>query len=277
MRMIATTSTVIWFNIFLVSSLPTRTKIKQEEIVSLVDLKFVNLDKLLSMTSTETSKELQQPTTTPASTASSTVTPTTTSTTTSKIKRNEILSLVDHKFVNLNRSIILTTTSATTESNKCDCLVTSSSLSRVKRYVGGGLPVYSRGLPVIVIKSPAYDEYLQSQKYPNSPPTNSIVDPGSENDDMVPFNPIQMYPNKPPAIEAVEVEGSENGSENDDMVPFNPIQMYPNTPPTNTIEGSENGLEHNDNVPFKCDCSEDAENKRGVNDVNNFVGPIGRE
>ena len=147
MRMIAASSTVLWFHIFLVSSLPTETKIKQEEIASLVDLKFVNLDRLKTITSTET---------------------------------------------------------GTIESNKCDCLVRYSSLSRVKRYVGG-IPVYSRGLPVIVIQSQAYDEYLKNQKYPNTPPTSAnVIELESENNDIVPFNPMDL------------------GSENNDIVPFNP-------------------------------------------------------
>ena len=80
--------------------------------------------------------------------------------------------------------------------------------------------MYSRGLPVIVIQSQAYDEYLQNQKYPESvltPPTN-VIDHGSENNDIVP-----LHPNKD-----------------------------------------------------KCDCSEDAETLR-LNDIYNFVGPIGQE
>jgi len=67
-------------------------------------------------------------------------------------------------------------------------LSSASSLSLVKRDVSG-IPVYSWGLPVIVINSSAYDEYLS--KYPDTPvtpPTNFI---DHDPKDKVPFSPEQ--------------------------------------------------------------------------------------
>merc|ERR1712179_116045 len=151
-EMIVTTAAVLWCFTLLVSSLPAKSKIKQNEIFNLVDLKFVKLDIQKLITSTTT---------------------TTTSTTTST-------------------STTTTTTSPSTSTNsngkKCQCLSSASSLSLVKRDVSG-IPVYSWGLPVIVINSSAYDEYLS--KYPDTPvtpPTNFI---DQDPKDKVPFSPEQ--------------------------------------------------------------------------------------
>merc|ERR1711860_286375 len=127
-EMIVTTAAVLWCFTLLVSSLPAKSKIKQNEIFNLVDLKFVKLDIQKLITST-------------------TETPTTTTS---------------------------ASTSTNSNSKKCQCLSSASSLSLVKRDVSG-IPVYSWGLPVIVINSSAYDEYLS--KYPDTPvtpPTNFI-------------------------------------------------------------------------------------------------------
>merc|ERR1712179_594006 len=100
-EMIVTTAAVLWCFTLLVSSLPAKSKIKQNEIFNLVDLKFVKLDIQKLITST---------TETPPTT--------TTSGTTSKIT---------------------TSPSTTTNSNskKCQCLSSASSLSLVKRDVSG--------------------------------------------------------------------------------------------------------------------------------------------
>merc|ERR1711860_409594 len=135
-EMIVTTAAVLWCFTLLVSSLPAKSKIKQNEIFNLVDLKFVKLDIQKLITST-------------------TETP---------------------------------TTSTNSNSKKCQCLSSASSLSLVKRDVSG-IPVYSWGLPVIVINSSAYDEYLS--KYPDTPvtPPTNFVDHDPK--DKVPFSPEQ--------------------------------------------------------------------------------------
>merc|ERR1711860_41946 len=141
-EMIVTTAAVLWCFTLLVSSLPAKSKIKQNEIFNLVDLKFVKLDIQKLITST-------------------TETPTTTTS---------------------------ASTSTNSNSKKCQCLSSASSLSLVKRDVSG-IPVYSWGLPVIVINSSAYDEYLS--KYPDTPvtpPTNFI---DHDPKDKVPFSPEQ--------------------------------------------------------------------------------------
>merc|ERR1711860_280978 len=135
-EMIVTTAAVLWCFTLLVSSLPAKSKIKQNEIFNLVDLKFVKLDIQKLITST---------TETPS-------------------------------------------TSTNSNSKKCQCLSSASSLSLVKRDVSG-IPVYSWGLPVIVINSSAYDEYLS--KYPDTPvtPPTNFVDQDPK--DKVPFSPEQ--------------------------------------------------------------------------------------
>merc|ERR1712179_810753 len=151
-EMIVTTAAVLWCFTLLVSSLPAKSKIKQNEIFNLVDLKFVKLDIQKLITSTTTS---------------TTTTSTTTSTTTTTTSPS---------------------TSTNSNSKKCQCLSSASSLSLVKRDVSG-IPVYSWGLPVIVINSSAYDEYLS--KYPDTPvtpPTNFI---DHDPKDKVPFSPEQ--------------------------------------------------------------------------------------
>merc|ERR1712179_234908 len=143
-EMIVTTAAVLWCFTLLVSSLPAKSKIKQNEIFNLVDLKFVKLDIQKLITSTTTS---------------TTTTSTTTSTTTTTTSPS---------------------TSTNSNSKKCQCLSSASSLSLVKRDVSG-IPVFSWGLPVIVINSSAYDEYLS--KYPDTPvtpPTNFV---GPEQDE----------------------------------------------------------------------------------------------
>merc|ERR1712110_1258373 len=170
-EMIVTTAAVLWCFTLLVSSLPAKSKIKQNEIFNSVDLKFVKLDiqKLITST-TETPTTTTSGTTSKITTSSSTTLETTTSTT----------------------STTTTTTSPSTSTNsnskKCQCLSSASSLSLVKRDVSG-IPVYSWGLPVIVINSSAYDEYLS--KYPDTPvtpPTNFI---DHDPKDKVPFSPEQ--------------------------------------------------------------------------------------
>merc|ERR1711860_276349 len=158
-EMIVTTAAVLWCFTLLVSSLPAKSKIIQNEILNIVDLKFVKLDiqKLVTST-TETPTTTTSGTTSKITTSSSTTLETTTSSTTT--------------------STTTTTTSPSTSTNsnskKCQCLSSASSMSPVKRDVSG-IPVYSWGLPVIVINSSAYDEYLS--KYPDTPvtpPTNFI-------------------------------------------------------------------------------------------------------
>merc|ERR1711860_416811 len=163
-EMIVTTAAVLWCFTLLVSSLPAKSKIKQNEIFNLVDLKFVKLDiqKLITST-TETSTTTTSGTTSKITTSSSTTLETTTSTTSTTTTSTKT-------------STTTTTPSTSTNSNskKCQCLSSASSLSLVKRDVSG-IPVYSWGLPVIVINSSAYDEYLS--KYPDTPvtpPTNFI-------------------------------------------------------------------------------------------------------
>merc|ERR1711860_283074 len=176
-EMIVTTAAVLWCFTLLVSSLPAKSKIKQKELFNLVDLKFVKLDiqKLITST-TETPTTTTSGTTSKITTSSSTTLETTTSTTPTST----------------TTSTTTTTTSPSTSTNsnskKCQCLSSASSLSLVKRDVSG-IPVYSWGLPVIVINSSAYDEYLS--KYPDTPvtpPTNFI---DQDPKDKVPFSPEQ--------------------------------------------------------------------------------------
>merc|ERR1711860_324356 len=169
-EMIVTTAAVLWCFTLLVSSLPAKSKIKQNEIFNLVDLKFVKLDiqKLITST-TETPTTTTSGTTSKITTSSSTTLETTTSTTTTST----------------TTSTTTTTTSPSTSTNsnskKCQCLSSASSLSLVKRDVSG-IPVYSWGLPVIVINSSAYDEYLS--KYPDTPvtPPTNFIDHGSKDE-----------------------------------------------------------------------------------------------
>ena len=63
-------------------------------------------------------------------------------------------------------------------------------MSLVKRDVSG-FPVYSWGLPVIVINSSAYDEYLS--KYPDTPvtPPTNFIDHDPKDYDKIPLSPEQ--------------------------------------------------------------------------------------
>ena len=63
-------------------------------------------------------------------------------------------------------------------------------MSLVKRDVSG-IPVYSWGLPVIVINSSAYDEYLS--KYPDTPvtPPTNFIDHDPKDYDKIPLSPEQ--------------------------------------------------------------------------------------
>ena len=181
--MLATTAIVIMCFTFLDSSSPSEDIIcGKHKLISLVDLKFVNLNKLISPTPAPSRESLLSTASIPKLSVNS------------KMKQKEILSLVDLKFVNLERTInetpsisTLATTSATPSpsktpkniNHKCECLATFSSLD--KRDVSG-IPVYSRGLPVIVIQSRAYDIYLnKNSNAPMTKPTNhGSEDKGNE-------------------------------------------------------------------------------------------------
>merc|ERR1712179_118837 len=84
-EMIVTTAAVLWCFTLLVSSLPAKSKIKQNEIFNLVDLKFVKLDiqKLITSTTETPPTTTTSGTTSKITTSSSTTLETTTTTTTS--------------------------------------------------------------------------------------------------------------------------------------------------------------------------------------------------
>merc|ERR1711860_169878 len=118
-EMIVTTAAVLWCFTLLVSSLPAKSKIKQNEIFNLVDLKFVKLDiqKLITSTTTSgTTSKITTSSSTTLETTTSTTSTTTTSTTTSTTTTSP-------------------STSTNSNSKKCQCLSSASSLSLVKRDV----------------------------------------------------------------------------------------------------------------------------------------------